>query len=474
MRRSGFSTFLLLVCLGFSGEWALFADSGKPSGDTPTFSLSLCQLGGEPLPQLYWMKMKKDADGNSVPEYLPLDLPNGMRSAPVEIPLVPPPKIYTGRIHSDGKPEVNPFLEIPAKSPKEKLLLVLYLDPQGKQQQTFLDDSATAHAPGAVRVINLSGGRIAFNTGASQPIIVSPGSQAIAVPKADLEKRFPFEYFSDLPGQAPYHSPVQMLRMREPGGRLLVIFSTSLQNERGERSDLPATPQNLALVPVPTRLPDSVAISERAEAKSAVVKVSGAPPTSPVKQVPNRQIAVLSLVALPAEGSVELTSGDTHVHAQLKPRTLKTIPVPGGAASEVALHSGGECLAKVLDSGSSLQHLIILLSNPPGEKWFKAIIVENSLQSHPNGQPRLFNLTPFELGYAVGKTIVRVNPFQDSLIQNPSPETAVGWKVAVKTPEGWKLIEEKPFEIASPEARPCLFVYQDPEDRQFKLLEQIQ
>lgn len=130
---------------------------------------------------------------------------------------------------------MKPFLAIPAKAPKDRLLLVFHQDAQGKTQQKFLNDSEEAHRGGSIRFVNFGLERAAFSAGGATTVVV-PGGEATAIPVANSEGRYPFTYSVGMRGRPPYESPTKLLRMLMPEQRLLILYTFLPETVTTEKS----------------------------------------------------------------------------------------------------------------------------------------------------------------------------------------------------------------------------------------------
>ncbi len=444
--------FLSLCAMGLLVPLPASAQESKPK-EAPVIELSATMLGDTELPPLFYVDVKRDEKGKEVKEFKPFAVSRSSRSPATKIPFLASMQLFAGRFDEKGKPDMKPYLEIPAKKPGDRLLLVFHLDSKGSPQQTFLDDSAATHPPGTVRMVNFSPDRIAFSAGGS-PVKIAAGGQAMTEPVITPEGRFPFIYFVERGGQKPYQSPTKLLSFRKPGSRLLVAYTampteipTGEQNADG--SDKTVTEYQ----PVACRLYDSIG-SGIAAANGTSSKPSATPAPTPQDQTVNL-IALEG--AVPANSEIEMLwdgQGATS-KAKVVPGKLTAVKAPAAGGMTLRL-SNGTPVGSAHFSNSSRQHLLVL---SPGEDSLGAATVssfENSLQSHPAGAVRVFNLTPYQLAYSAGNKIAYVNPKEEAVIEFPSGENSL--KLAVKANDGWKLVmDTKPVKPQSNE-RNLLFV----------------
>ena len=411
--------------------------------------------------------MKPGLDGKEVRTFQPISIPNGSRSPVVKVSLVPPVKIYTGTFDAKGKPDMQPYLDIPANTPKDRLLVVFFLDKQGKPQRMVLDDSTAAHPVGSVRTVNLGTGRIAFSAGGAN-IIVPPGGEAKTLPVVKSDGRFPFILFLEPPGEKPYQSPTKLFRFRLPGSRLLV-FHTILQVDlpTGERRQDGTAITNKVYAPTTYPLADAIEVPPTQAAVPAASTAKAGPPLSPQEReidlvAPGDQIPDGTEIEIAWDGQAKPTKAVFHPGESMRVRA----PLAAGATLRLAK---GAVLGQATFGSASRQHLVIVVPGTSTPETMSVLAFENSLLSFPLGAARLFNLTPYPLAYALGKETGYVTPRQASLLAFPPGESTV--RLAVKTPAGWKMVSEA--RPVKPDAgnRNAIFVYKLPGKDEFGLLE---
>lgn len=459
--------FLFLLLAG-----SLFAQAPK---EIPKFELSAIQLGEMEIPPLYYTDVKRGTDGKEQRTFVPFPLSNGIRGPVEKISFVPPVKLYTGQVDTTGKPDMKPFLDVPADSPKDRLLLVFYLDREGRQKHGFLNDSETAHPQGSVRVANFDTGSISFFVG-GPTIQVPPHGEAKAVPVINAEGRFPFVHFVDRPGQPQYQAPLKLLRFRSPDQRLLVLYTAMPVGIAS--GDEGAGEIKIGFEPVASRLYDTIGkpgtavVDNKPQTPAQSSPTTPRPAPSPAAQ--DQEVVLLALgdrlsdlegIQIEWEGIPQKTSATLQAGEFLPLRA----PVTGGVSLSL---TSGNSLGSAHLSPASRQHLVVLVPGEESDSPMYAMAFENSLQSHPAGGTRVFNLTPYQLAYSVGKEVAYVNPKEQTLITFPPGQSDL--KLAVKGIEGWKIVlPEKPV---VPEAgkRTALFVYKLPGKNEFNVLEKTQ
>lgn len=187
-----------------------------------TFGLSAINIGGTELPPLYYQTIDKASGERS---FVSFRAGEGSRSRLYQVPLIRPVKLYTGESGADGEDEMESYLDVPANSQDDQLLLVFYLDSGGNLRHTFLDDSAETHPAGTVRFANFSNDRVAFQAG-GDPVGVRPAEAAVADPVFDENNRIPFSFIAERDSGQPYTAPTKLLRFRSPDARLLVVYAS--------------------------------------------------------------------------------------------------------------------------------------------------------------------------------------------------------------------------------------------------------
>ena len=221
--------------------------------EIPRFEFSAVQIGDFTIPPLYYLEVTPGLGGQPQKKFLPIVLSNGARGSTCKIQLIPPVQLYTT---SPAGPEMKPLFTIPANGPKNRILLVFYPDNTGQMNHTFLDDSAIAHPPGSVRVVNLGTTPIAFSAG-KEIIPVAPKKEAKTTFTRDNNGLFPFTCYVEQPGEPLVKGPTKLLRMGDPQDRLLVLY-TFLPEEvpSGEPSPEGKTTTIKQYIPIAYRLFD--------------------------------------------------------------------------------------------------------------------------------------------------------------------------------------------------------------------------
>lgn len=189
--------------------------------ELPRFEFSAVQIGDSTVPPLYYLEVIPGLGGKPQTKFVPISVSNGTRSGTFKIQLIPPVQLYTT---SPTGPEMKPLFTIPANDPKNRILLVFHPDNSGQLNHTFLDDSAIAHPPGGVRVVNLGTVPISFSAG-KEIIRVAPRQDAKTMPTRDNNGLCPFKCYVEQPDQPLGKAPTKLLRMGDPQDRLLVLYT---------------------------------------------------------------------------------------------------------------------------------------------------------------------------------------------------------------------------------------------------------
>jgi hypothetical protein len=467
---------VLLIALLFAANPV---HAAPPPKEIPSFALSAVRLGDFEIPPLFYLDVKLGADGKEVRTYVPLPVSSGSRGVPSKVSLVPPLRIYTGTFDAKGKPDVKPYLDIPAGSPGDRLLLVFYLDSQGRPQSRFLDDSEAVHPPGSVRVVNFGSDRIAFTVGGGN-MMVAPGGEAKAAPVNKSDGRFPFVYFTDTPGETPKPSPTKLLRFRWPGQRMLVLYtSMPVEVATGQQNPDGTNATTKGYEPIAYRLFDSIGSDGHAGkpadgATATPAANTGAAATPAAARPLSAQEQEMDVIApggqIPDGKEIEIAwdGGKVPVRATMRAGEFAHVRIPITPSATLRFAKGGVIGTAAL-SASSRQHLVILLPGTDAPEPMSVLTFENSLLSHPLGGTRIVNLTPYSLAYSVGKEVGYVSPRNASLLAFPSGESTV--KLAVKAAAGWKILSDARPARADPDKRHVIFVYKLPGKDEFGILE---
>ena len=474
-RPSSFIHFLFLV-------WIYAANplhAAPPPKEIPTFEFSAIRIGEFEVPPLYYLEVKPGPDGKPVRTFLPLAVVSGSRGQPAKVSLVAPVQIHTGTFDAKGKPDMKPYLDVPASSPKDRLLLVFYLDKQGKPQRTFLDDSAAAHPPGSVRVANLGTERIAFTVGGAS-ILVAPGGDAKAWPVNGSDGRFPFIDYVVIPGEHPVPSSTKLLRFRLPGQRMLVIYTTMpVDVLTGQQNPDGTSATRKGLETIAYRLFDTIGAPGAATGALAPV-VPATKPASAAASTPTAVrplsaqeqeidlIAPGSLIPKGAEIEIEWEGGKAPTRTAIPTDELVRLRAPISRSATLRF-AKGNLIGSASFGSSSRQHLVVLVPGTDATDPMSVLAFENSMLSHPLGGARLFNLTPYQLTYSVGKEIGYIAPREAAVLAFPSGESTI--RLAVKAAAGWKMVSETRPAKPDADKRNAIFVYKLPGKDEFRVLE---
>lgn len=185
----------------------------------PVFELSVLRFGDVEVPPLFYAEVAKGQGGKETMVFHPLKVGDSPVREVQKIPLLPAVNLYTGDPDARDGIGMKPWLEVPAPSAGERLLLLVYFDAKGQPARRFLDDSARAHPAGSVRVVNCSDETAGFSVGGAG-VSVAPGKEVLATPSPDAQGRFDFSFSSALSGG----SPPKRLYFPGKSGRLLVVF----------------------------------------------------------------------------------------------------------------------------------------------------------------------------------------------------------------------------------------------------------
>ena len=129
----------------------------------------------------------------------------------------------------------------------------------------------------------------------------------------------------------------------------------------------------------------------------------------------------------------------------------------------------GKLIGTAAFGNMSRQHLVVLVPGTDATDPVSVLTFENSLLSHPLGGARLFNLTPYQLTYSVGKEIGYVTPKEAVVLAFPAGESTI--RLAVKAPAGWKMVSEARPVKPDADKRNAIIVYKLPGKDEFRVLE---
>lgn len=263
----GLSGVLLTAFSALLPSAGLEATDGEIAVSSPTFTLSVTNLTDAAIPNLFFVS-SRDARTGKPDGFEPLPVNTGKRGPQVEIPLLPPLSLYSEDPNSslagtiEGKRSV---IEFPASvSENSRWLLVFHYDANGSLQSRFLDDSASVHSPGTVRLVNLTNVKVGVIAG-DEPMVASPGKDDLARPETDEHGRFTLSC-AYATGATEYEPlPRKTLRFRSDQERLLVVF-TPVKMVRDDVEESKSGGQvrrsDTTIKNVPYRLYDTVEIQD--------------------------------------------------------------------------------------------------------------------------------------------------------------------------------------------------------------------
>ena len=471
--RSSAVTFGLVGIISFTS--GAHAQSEKPK-EPPTFELSAGAIGVSDLPPLFRLEEEQQESGKRAQKWVPFEVPNGSRGAAVKIPLKSPVILYTGSPELPEGPQMKPFLQVPVKKAGERLFLLFHLDDKGQPKHIFLEDSGSSHAAGTVRVVNLTGQRMAFSVG-GKPVPVLTGGQQIAQPVMRPDGRFEFKHFEERPGGAAYESPLLYLRFPREDMRLTVVFAPMPMEPDTDENGRPRGPVQYVAkaIQLYDRQPGFVAAKFQMPPALPEAPIIAAPTPGGLATPTTREcsIGLLALGNAWDNNEIELAiSGQSgFVRGVLRSGAIVPVKVPAAGEAEISVRKGGVALGTNQQLGSAVTQALLALAPPAYENDPPTVrLFESSRQSHPNGKLRLFNLTPYQLAFTLGKEPVYVNPESSAVIENTSPGTEIPLQVALQVDGKWTLIDRTARKAPAPNSRAGIFVYPVGEGR-FAVLE---
>lgn len=431
------------LVLFLAGEFAQAQPAARPPKEPPKFELSAGSLAVGELPPLFWLEESPGGAGEKQKRWVRLEVPEGSRGSPVAVP-VASARLFTGDPEAPGGAKMTPYLEIPAKA-GGRLFLLFHLDEKGAPKHTFLEDADGTHAAGSVRVVNLTGRRVAVSLG-GQPSAVGAGERLTLKPVLDGNGRFEFRHFEEVAGGRPYESPMKRLRFPREGMRLLVVFVPMPLPPELDADGRPLGPVVYAT--------EAIRLYDRQPGyQQATVRPS--PPPA------DRVLEVLALGTKWTSGKLEIQPphGESPIHVDLKPGESAAVRLPVAGAATLGLRMGGEFLGTV-NLGVATASAFLALAPPaaPGDPA-TAGLYESSEQSHPQGKLRIFNLTPYQMACSVGSKPLYLNPKGSAVFETVTPNAPLPLKIAVQVEGAWKAVEHPVRRSPAPEKRPGLFVY---------------
>lgn len=446
----------------------------SPGAEIPTFYLSATMVGDANPPVLYFMTAEKTAKGGIRRSPERLKVQPYARGAGVEVPLLPPCELY---VAPAGKPDdvaaLKPEIRIPVESqkPGQRLLLLFYPDMTGKLRHVFLDDSEAAHPVGQVRFFNATGETVAFTVGA-QPQAASPGADTLAQPVLDVRRRFPFKCVSKAKAALFKKLRPQSLAMPEEDSRLLIVYAPSARPARqtgGTTAD-EAEPERMVHAPKIFRLYDRLAAARPEGRLSRPVASSAGTSSASEMEIPSAaapcEIVLVGLGGVPDGHRAHFVAGGLRkVGETIFEEGLARGSFPVGGERELEIQIEGRTLGPAALPDDSTEVVAFL---PPERAAGAPDFFDNSLQSHPAGTVRVFNLTPFQVAFSVGGAIERISPKGDALPQIAADQESYVCKLAIQGDRGWMMLDESSRPIPRANQRTALFIYQDPGSGAFR------
>lgn len=452
-----FLLFLALLPMGLNAQPR--SASNYPPG-IPTFQLSATAIDLENIPELFWQDYQLDARGEPIREFQPLPIALNRRSRKVELPLVPPVRIF--RQLPDES--MQPLFEVPAKA-GDDILVLFHRNEDGRPKRTFINDAPEAHPPQTVRIMNLSPNSVAASIGGS-PTVIQPGEAPnLGMPNYYSGRRFEFQFASQEPDGTLKKEPAKRFVFRQANSRMLVIYTT-FAVLRGSPEDPDG--QELVYEPVAYYLFDqSEGTPPPPPTRGGQANANARP--EPSMQRPNAEVRDRFSFIYLGDGSARFAYqlGEARAMAQANAGELLPLAEPAQAASEIEMvaPSGDRQSASV---GANWE-ASLFVAVTPSEGNFTLQAFENSAQSHPDTTLRLFNLTPYQLAYAVDQEVKYLSPMQETLLRAEAPGASVELSLALKTPEGWTRVFQGNQTFPEARSRSGLFVHETSDPSVFNM-----
>jgi hypothetical protein len=420
---------------------------------TQSYTLSVLRSGVPSDVQLFYRvsdlaKNQAAAPQNAEALYSPLPIGVSSRGEAIRFRTGVSASLYRQSKNPDTQDFVyQPVIDIPTAAPGDRLLLALYRDVHGKGGFRFIDDSLEAHPTGTVRAINLSPFPTAISIGADA-VITQPGAeQLLGEPAYSRLGRFLFRYAFQT-DDATRQSPGARVPLRQEDQRLLLIMSfVERKLDDGSKEGLTRFKPRLDMIY------DQTEAGNRTTNRPS----TGSAGESRVQTMNTNQIEVRL---------VDLNSDNKAMPAATIRSSVGQVWLPSGSAGR---------LPKQLKVGTKEEELELQLSEKGrstfriSPQWKRVLLAatksdqttvhafENSEQSHPSGHYRLFNLSPYQLGYAIDQSVKYLSPMESALLPR-SDDRRIELSLALKTPGGWKSIAKEEPPVLEANQRFGLFI----------------
>lgn len=183
--------------------------------------LAVTNFGVPDLPSLYYAEWDAATE-----KFRPRPLlPGHYKRAPqIEIAPQAPRKLFVeAGTTTTGEPNLEEFLDLQVEDGGSYLVLLDQSPTQGVRSR-FLDDSAAAHPPGSVRLVNLTNQQMAVAAG-GKAVRLAPGREGMLVPEVGADGRFSLQYsYVNREGET-IDTPRKNLTIYNPRTRVLVVFA---------------------------------------------------------------------------------------------------------------------------------------------------------------------------------------------------------------------------------------------------------
>lgn len=442
----------------------------KKENATPTFSLSFLNCVEEGGTQLYYNKIIVAEDGKEEKSWESLPPSSLERTETLKVSLTPPVQLAIAKTKGD-KVEMVPFLDIPAKTPKDQFLVIRYLDEQGKEAFLVLDDSEKAHPSKTVRMLNLTQDRIAFSVG-GETIPVAPGASGIATPQFKNDHIFPFTYFVEVPGEKPYKAPTKP-RDFSAYDRMLAIYNVQVETVPTGEKDAQGNEiiEKIAEKKVLYSLESTPSKQDTSDQKKKPEKIA--------KEATSEESTLIQLIPVGFEVpagtkiGVEWGTGGQTVQVEV-PSGQQPIYLKGPKSDKITLKSDKGLVLGSAPLGSLSDEYILIAEtakDTTGTVLLRLTPIESSPQAHPLGKVRIVNLTTYQVGHSVGEggqEVGYINP-HDNAVVGGSPKEML--KLAVKAPAGWQQLSDSKALQEAGSKRKTVIVYPTPGKDGFSVLE---
>jgi len=439
-----FSSILLLAAVCLSAQFATAQDA-----ETPVRKLAVCFLNASNTPEIYF----KDAAGDY--QQLRIDTVRfqSWNTIPANDKLTLHKRVPDPEAESSGEPkfryEAVQTWSLPEGT--DDIRRLLYYQSNGEVGQITFPAGADSHGPMQAKIFNLLDSDVIVRLGGQRQKI-SSRSDVVLTATSSMDERFIYQ-FAYQPKDAPsYASPPTKLRFVTPTQRMTIVIGyLPVESE----SNPGAIRYEAASIRFYEIVPNSV-IKRASSPRTTINQTGSAPTTTP----PANNYSLVWL----APASANNLQLSYKAGARATPLTVR----PNQRVELEAVDSNAPNVQLMLPSGEKLsaqvhrgwENTLIAIAPKNGETS-PLTSFESSRQSHPPGSLRLFNLSTYQLAYAVNEEVQYLSPLQATVLRpGQIKESEFTLSLAVKSTEGWVKVSQAPQSFPAPSGREGLFVFE--------------